>query len=131
MRRKGIALTVVLGFLVVTSITMGALLGLSGVQMRMAKRFSGQLQSYYLARAGVEMAISGVASGQSSGSCSGTLAEYGKYEVVWKEEDDLPDSFTIAATGALTGMKQTKVQSEIRAGLRKEGDAVFITSWDE
>ena len=131
MREKGIALTAVLGFLVVTSIIMGAFLGLSGVQMRMAKQFSEQLQAHYLARAGVETAISRVASGRSSGSYSGALADYGKYEVAWKEEDDSPNSFTIAATGALTGMRQTKVQSEIRAGLRKEGDAIFIMSWDE
>ena len=131
MREKGIALTVVLGFLVVTSVFMGALLGLSGVQMRMAKGFSEQLQADYLARAGIEMAISGVAGGRSSGSYSGALADYGKYEVAWKEKDGSPGSFTIAATGALTGTRPTKVQSKISAGLRKEDNAIFIVSWDE
>lgn len=131
MSNRGATLIVVLGILVITITFLGALLGMSGVRMKMAKNFCEQLQSHYAAQAGIETAISHIARGEDDNSFSGAVGEHGRFEVVWEKEGESEDSFIVRAKGIITERTEVKSESDISIKLRKEGNEIFIESWDE
>jgi type II secretory pathway component PulK len=97
--RKGIALILVLGILMIVSLFVTAFLGLMNLETRMAKQFVYRLKAHYLAQAGVEMALAQLARDKNSYDALGgswrensnyyrTFPGGGLYDVTWRVRAD-------------------------------------------
>lgn len=94
-RNRGSALILALGILVVVSLFTNALLGLAGIEMRMAEQFAARSKAHYAALAGIEVAISELVDDgngydalteewRETSAYRGELGSWGFYDVSWK-----------------------------------------------
>lgn len=141
--KRGSALILALGVLVVISLFATAFLGLTGIEMRIAERFAARGRAHYLARAGVKRAISQLGRGKDlddalgenwreNGRYSRTFPGGHLYEVTWGAEVDMPpNNFSIVSTGKIKRGQRTIGRSSIKAIVERDAGEIFIKYWWE
>ncbi len=113
--RKGIALILVLGILMILSLFVTAFLGLMNLETRMAKQFVYRLRAHYLAQAGVETALAQLAGDKNSYDALGER---------WRENSNYYRTFP--GGGLYDVTRKVGTDGELVSGVEDEAGKINI-----